>query len=92
MKNREENHPEIYLDETWANAHDRKDKAWVEKDDITGGTIGGIKRPSGKGLRLIILHAGSENGWVPNNCASVFKSGRSTGMLSMTIYDNIVLL
>ena len=64
---------------------------WVEKDEITGGTIGGIKRPSGKGLCLSILHAGSKNGWVPN-CAIVFKSGRSTGMLSMTIYDNIVLL
>ena len=47
MKNSEENHPEIYLDETWANAHDGKDKAWVEKDDITGGTTDGIKWPSG---------------------------------------------
>ena len=88
MKNQEENHPVIYLDETWANAHDGKDKPWVEKDEITGGTIGGIKRPSEKGLRLIILHADSENRWVPN-CALIFKSGRSTGML---IYDNIVLL
>ncbi len=26
------------------------------------------------------LHAGSENGWVPN-CALVFKSGKSTGTL-----------
>ena len=30
------------------------------------------------GARLIILHADSENGWVPN-CALVFKSGKSTG-------------
>ena len=29
-----------------------------------GGTKGGIRKPSGKGSRLIILHAGSENGWV----------------------------
>ena len=27
-----------------------------------GGTKGGIRKPSGKGSRLIILHAGSENG------------------------------
>ena len=78
IRNREENQPVVYLDETWANAHDSKDKAWVEKDEITGGTLGGIHRPSGKGSRLIILHAGSENGWVPN-CALVFKSGKSTG-------------
>ena len=24
------------------------------------------RRPSGKGNRLIILHAGSENGWLPH--------------------------
>ena len=33
---------------------------------------------SGKGSRLIILHAGSENGWVPN-CSLVFKSSKTTG-------------
>ena len=34
LKNHEENRPVIYiyLDETWANAHDGKDKAWVEKE------------------------------------------------------------
>ena len=36
----------VYLDEAWANAHDGKDKAWVENDAVTGG---GIHRPSGKG-------------------------------------------
>ena len=33
----------MYLDETWANAHDGKKKAWVEKDTTTKGTIGGIE-------------------------------------------------
>jgi len=33
----------VYLDETWANAHDGKSKAWVEKDTTTGGTIGGVQ-------------------------------------------------
>ena len=33
-------YPVKYLDETYANAHDGKDKAWVEKDEITGGTTG----------------------------------------------------
>ena len=38
----------VYLDETWANAHDGKDKAWVGNDAVTGGTVGAIHRPSGK--------------------------------------------
>ena len=32
----------VYLDETWANAHDGKKKAWVETDTTTKGTIGGV--------------------------------------------------
>ena len=37
----------VYLDETWCNAHDRKDKAWVEKDmTCRGETLGG---PAGFG-------------------------------------------
>ena len=54
MQNREEKRPVVYLDETWANAHDSKNKAWVEQDKITGGTLGGIQRPSGKGKHLLL--------------------------------------
>ena len=47
----------MYLDETWANARDGKEKMWVEDDPTaSGGTKGGIRKPSGKGSRLIILH------------------------------------
>ena len=35
--------PVVYLDETWCNAHHGKEKAWVEKDEVTGGSLGGIK-------------------------------------------------
>ena len=35
----EENRPVVYLDETWANPHDGKDCAWVERDDVTAGTL-----------------------------------------------------
>ena len=42
-RNRSENRPVIYLDETWCNAHHGKERAWVERDGITGGTLGGIK-------------------------------------------------
>ena len=79
-RNRTEEKPVVYLDETWANAHDGKKKAWVEKDTTTKGTIGGVEgyvvkhriqfslnilySKSGKGERLIILHAGSKDGWI----------------------------
>ena len=46
-QNRTEGRPVVYLDETWCNAHDGKDKAWVEKDTTCrGGTLGG---PAGFG-------------------------------------------
>ena len=63
--NRREGRPVVYFDETWANACDGKEKMWVEDDPrASGGTKGGIRKPSGKGSRLIILHAGGESGWV----------------------------
>ena len=73
ITNSQENRPVVYLDEIWANAYDGKDCAWVERDDVTGGTLGGIKRPPGKGARLIILGAGGENGWIPNTTL-IFRS------------------
>ena len=64
-RNRREGRLVIYLEETWANARDGVEKMWVEDDPRTiGGTKGGIRKPSGKGSRLIILHTGSENGWI----------------------------
>ena len=41
--NRTENRPVVFLDETWANAHDGKVCAWVERDAVTGGTLGGVR-------------------------------------------------
>ena len=78
LKNRQEKRPVVYLDETWANAHDGKDCAWVKRDDVTGGTLGGIKRPPGKGTQLIILGAGSETGWIPNTTL-IFRFKKNTG-------------
>ena len=45
---------------------------------MSGSTIGGVRKPSGKGNRLIILHAGGENGWV-NSADLVFQSKTATG-------------
>ena len=47
----------IYTDETWVNAHQNDEYIWVDKDGK-----GGWKVPSGKGQRLIVLHAGGVNG------------------------------
>ncbi len=49
----------IYTDETWVNAHHNDEYIWVDKDGK-----GGWKVLSGKGQRLIVLHAGGVNGWV----------------------------
>ena len=38
-RNRSEKRPVVYLDETWCNTH----HGWVEKDRLTGGTLGGVK-------------------------------------------------
>ena len=78
-RNRREHKPVVYLDETWANVRDGVEKMWVEDDPkAVGGTKGGIRKPSGKGSRLIILHAGSENGWV-SDAALVFQSKKEIG-------------
>ena len=80
-RNRRENVPKsvIYLDETWTNSHSSREQSWVEADDkILGGTKGGLRRPSGKGTRLIILHAGGEDGWV-DGADLVFQSKKATG-------------
>ena len=74
----QENRPVGYLDETWANAHNGKDCAWVERNDVTGGTLGSIRRPPGKGAWLIILGADSETGWIPNTTV-IFRSKKNTG-------------
>ena len=43
MKNHQENRSVIYSDETWTYAHNGNDCAWMERDNVTGGTLGGIK-------------------------------------------------
>ena len=40
--------------------------------------MGGIRCPSGKGARLIILGAGGETGWIPNTTL-IFRSKKNTG-------------
>ena len=62
---RRDGRPIIYLDETWCNQHHTVGRTW--QDD----TSGLPDAQSGKGKRVIILHAGSAEGWV-SNAALVF--------------------
>ena len=42
-RNRTDNRPVVYLDETCANAHNGKARAWVENNLVTSGTLGGVQ-------------------------------------------------
>ena len=68
LKHRRENKTLIYMDETWANAHHTNEYIWIDSDGK-----GGWKVPSGKGQRLIVVHAGGAEGWV-QGADLVFRS------------------
>ena len=70
---RSEGRPIVYLDETWLNAHHTREHCWIDYDGK-----GGLCVPSGKGGRLIILHAGWEQGWIAD-AELVFRGKTGTG-------------
>ena len=61
----------VFLDETWIDSNSYSDRQWIasQNDEHL------IKRtlPINKGKRFIVLHAGSDKGWIPN-CQLVFRS------------------
>ncbi len=65
--------PEVYLDESYVNKNHSNDFTWYYGEDGPW-----IKKPTGKGERLIILNAITSNGWVPG-AKVVFKSTKKTG-------------
>lgn len=70
-KYRKEGRTIYYLDETWLNAGDCVDRVWMDKtvhskhDAFNKGLTTGPTNPTGKGKRLIILHIGSDKGFLP---------------------------
>jgi len=64
----------VYLDETWVNQNHTVPKCWI---DTTSEKAVGLRIPSGKGGRWIILHAGTKNGFVPE--ASLVFKARNVG-------------
>lgn len=75
-KYRAEGRRVYYLDETWVNEGHTVSKVWVDKTVISkrkaflDGLSTGLKNPSGKGKRLIILHIGSDAGFVDGGLLS----------------------
>jgi hypothetical protein len=65
--------PEIYLDESYVNKNHSNDFTWYSGEDGPW-----VQKPSGKGERLIILHAMSSTGWV-RGAKRVFQAKRKTG-------------
>ena len=65
--------PEVYLDESYVNKNHSNDFVWYSHEDGPW-----IQKPTGKGERLIILNAMTQDGWVPG-AKVVFKSTRKTG-------------
>lgn len=49
----------VFLDETWVNENISHDKGWTD-----GSVKGTLSAPLGKGKRLIVCHAGSQDGWI----------------------------
>ncbi|XP_031338164.1 uncharacterized protein LOC116167067 [Photinus pyralis] len=82
-KYREEGRKLYFLDETWVNAGHTVSKVWKGTTILTprqafiNGLSTGLKDPSGKGNRLIVLHIGSEDGFVEEGllCFESKKTG-----------------
>jgi transposase len=65
--------PEVYLDESYVNKNHSNDFVWYFDEDGPW-----IQKPTGKGERLIVINAITENGWVPG-AKLTFKSTKKTG-------------
>lgn len=71
-KYRKEGRPIVYMDETYILSSHVTGNSW--NDD----TNEGLHQPISKGERLIIVHAGGENGFIPN-ALLIWKSTQASG-------------
>jgi transposase len=65
--------PEVYLDETFINKNHSNQFTWYLEEDGPW-----VNKPSGKGPRVIVVHAITVRGWV-ENAQLVFEANRRTG-------------
>jgi len=66
-------HPEVYLDETYINKNHSNQFTWYLDEDGPW-----VNKPSGKGPRLIIVHAITRDGWV-DGAELTFDAKKRTG-------------
>lgn len=60
---KQSSHNIVYLDETWVNQNYTVGKCWT---DNSSPHATGVRQPTGRGSRLIIVHAETKNGFVKN--------------------------
>ncbi|HAO19405.1 MAG TPA: hypothetical protein DCQ37_02255 [Desulfobacteraceae bacterium] len=72
-KNKDSIRPEVCLDESYVSKNHSNDFVWYFEEDGPW-----IQKPTGKGERLIIINAITEDGWVPG-AKLTFKSTKKTG-------------
>lgn len=69
---RQEGRSIVYTDESYVDSSHSTPKQW------TDGSSKGLKKPISKGQRAVIVHAGSESGFIPNALLT-FKAGTKSG-------------
>jgi transposase len=65
--------PEVYLDESYINVSHAAERTWYFADDGPW-----VNKPSGRGPRLIMVNAVTEDGWIPS-AKLVFQAEQSSG-------------
>ncbi len=66
-------HPEVYLDETYINKNHSSQFTWYLEEDGPW-----VNKPSGKGPRMIIVHAITKEGWI-GGAELIFEAKKRTG-------------
>jgi hypothetical protein len=73
-------HPEVYLDESYVHKNHSNDFIWYSDEDGPW-----VQKPTGKGERLIIIHAMTKFGWIPGaklTCKSTRRTGDYHGQMN----------
>ena len=65
--------PEVYLDESYVNVNHSTERTWYFAEEGPW-----VQKPSGKGPRLILVHAIAAEGWV-DGAKLVFQAKKRTG-------------
>lgn len=65
--------PEVYLDESYVNVNHSSERTWYFAEEGPW-----VRKPSGKGPRLILVHAVTAEGWV-EGAKLVFQAKKRTG-------------